>query len=89
MRIERPLPVSGQPPRIAELWVWTCIDPMTDTEGVISVRPVRGGTAMPLVTTMRSMAERMRPLAEAFVREAEEPRPILQLRHFTPTEEGS
>lgn len=85
MEVERPLPPEGQPPRITELWAWTAVDPMTDTEGIIAAKlPDR---SLPLVTSTRSMAERMRPWAEAAARLAQEPRPVVQLRRFVPAQE--
>lgn len=85
MRIERPLPVDGQAARITELWAWTVIDPMTDTEGIVSAK-LPGGGGVPLVTSMKSLVEAMGVLAEAAVRSAQEPRPVLQLRRFVPVE---
>lgn len=87
MRMERPLPMDGQPARITELWAYTTVDPMTDVEGVLSAQ-MPGGGSMPLVTSMRSLADRLLPFAEAAVRSAEEPRPVLSLRHFIPDPEG-
>lgn len=81
IKVERPLPVEGQAARITELWAWTNIDPMTDTEGIVAVKSHNGG-ALPMVFSMRSMAERYRPLAEEFIRSAQEPRPTLHLRRF-------
>lgn len=81
MRVDRPLPVYGQAPRITELWAWTAIDPMTDTEGIISAR-MPGGKEMPLVTSMRDMADRLATIAGATVAAAEPPRPSIRLRHF-------
>lgn len=85
MNVERPLPVEGQPPRITELFAWTVIDPMTDVEGILAAK-FPGGGGLPLVASMREVAEKMRPIAEATVRAAEEPRPILKLRRFVPAD---
>lgn len=86
MRLDRDPPVDGQEARITELWVWTSFDPMTDTEGVMAAKLPNGG-GLPMVTTMRSQAERMRPLVDAAIRSAEEPRPIPTLRHFVPADD--
>lgn len=86
LTVERPLPVDGQGPRITELWAWTSLDPMTDTEGIVAVKTARGG-GLPLVTTMREMADRYGPLAQAAVEAAQEPRPTIRLRHFVPAED--
>lgn len=86
MKLERPLPVDGQPPRITELWAWTAIDPMTDVEGILAATG-QDGIRMPLVTGTRVVAERLRPYAEAAAAIAEEPRPVVRLRHFVPAEE--
>lgn len=86
IRAERPLPADGQAPRITELWVWTALDPMTDTEGIMAMKTPRGG-GLPLVTTMRDMAERMRPTVDGLIRNAQEPRPVAQLRRFIPAPE--
>jgi len=84
VRAERPLPVDDQPPRITELWAWTTLDPMTDVEGILGGKLPGLGIAVPLVTSMRRLAERLRPIAEEAVRGMAEPRPILMLRHFVP-----
>lgn len=86
MRVERPGPARGQAPRITELWAWTALDPMTDTEGIMSAR-MRDGSEMPMVTSVRRIAEQMQPWVDAAARSAEEPRPVARLRHFVPAEE--
>lgn len=87
MKVERPLPADGQAARITELFVWTSVDPMTDVEGVLAWRMPQGG-AIPLVSSMRSMAERMGPVVDEMMRSAEEPRPVARLRRFVPAEES-
>lgn len=81
MRVKRPLPVEGQPPRITELWAWTVIDPLTDVEGILAAELPEGG-AMPMVGATKQLLENYRPLAEEAVRAAGKPRPVLQLRRF-------
>lgn len=86
MKVERPRPADGQAPRITELWAWTAIDPMTDTEGIVSAR-LPGIGVVPLVTSMRTLADRMEPHAKETARAAQEPRPVVQLRHFVAVED--
>lgn len=86
-RLERPLPVEGQPARITELWAWTAIDPLTGVEGILGAK-LPGGGGLPMVTTMRAVAERMRPHVEAVIGEAQDPRPVAQLRRFVAAEES-
>lgn len=85
MKLERPLPAEGQASRITELWAWTALDPMTDVEGIMAARFPSG--SMPLVTTMRRLAEELRPVAEDVARTAQEPRPEIRLRRFVPADE--
>ena len=87
VKIERPLPVDGQSPRITELWAWTAIDPLTDTEGIVAARRRVGGGALPLVTGTRAVAESMRPFAEEVVRSSEDPKPVVRLRRFVQVDE--
>lgn len=86
MRVERPLPAEGQGPRITELWAWTNIDPMTDTEGIIAAK-MPNGVTLPLVTTVRDMADQMWPIVDEVIRSAAEPRPVARLRHFIQADE--
>lgn len=85
MRVERPGPARGQEPRITELWAWIALDPMTDTEGIVGAQIA--GEWMPLVTSIRATAERMRPAAEAAMRATEHPQPVLRLRRFVQVED--
>lgn len=85
VEIQRPLPLDGQAPRITELFVWTAIDPMTDTEGIVSAVLPQGG-GLPLVSSIRRVAENMRPWAEMAALHAEAPRPIVRLRRFVEVE---
>jgi hypothetical protein len=86
LTVERPLPVDGQGPRVTELWAWVALDPMTDTEGIIAAK-TRGGGAMPLVSTVKRIADRFKPVAQAVVAEAQEPRPTATLKHFVLVED--
>jgi hypothetical protein len=81
VKVERPLPLDGQSARITELWAWTAIDPLTDTEGIIAAR-LPGLGVTPMVTSMRTTAEVMESVAREAVRGAEHPKPTVQLRHF-------
>lgn len=85
MKVERPLPLDDQSPRITELWAWTAIDPMTDVEGIVAAKG--RGTTLPLVSSMQRIAEAYRPFAEAAIREAADPRPVLRLRRFVAADE--
>ena len=80
-RVERPLPVEGQPSRITELWAWTTVDPLTDIEGIAALR-LPGGGALPLVSTMESLARRYEPMAQALVAASLDPKPTVRLRRF-------
>lgn len=84
MKVERPLPAEGQAARITELWAWTTIDPMTDTEGIIAAKLPTGG-AMPLVSTVEDLARRYEWIALEACRATAEPHPSNpRLRRFIP-----
>jgi hypothetical protein len=72
---------------MSEMWAWTAIDPLTDTEGIISARHPRG-MMMPLVGAVEHIVRGLQPIAEAVVRDSAEPRPVLRLRHFVADDDG-
>lgn len=86
MRIERPLPPDGAPPRITELWAWTAIDPLTDVEGIVAAKLPSGG-GLPLVSGTKAIIDRMEFWAVEACRSAQEPRPVPRLRRFVPADE--
>lgn len=78
MKVERPGPVEGQARRMTELWCWTVVDPLTDTEGIIAVT-MPGGRSVPMVGATRELIEKFWPFVQQVGREMEaEP----TLRHF-------
>jgi hypothetical protein len=81
MKVERPGPIPGQKPRITEIWAWTALDPMTDNEGIIAAN------GLPLVTTVRAQADRLKPIVDGLIAAAEDPKPVAQLRRFVPAKE--
>lgn len=85
MRVERPGPAKGQAVEITELWAWTAYDPMTNVEGIMAWKMPDGG-AIPLVTSMRDMADRMEPAVREVVATALDPKPVPRLRRFVPAD---
>lgn len=70
--------------RMTEVWAWTVIDPLTDTEGIIAVT-LPGGRSVPMVGATRSLIEKFYPFVQQVAREMET-EPIL--RHFVQAEEA-
>lgn len=78
MRIEHPGPVPGQGDRITEIWAWTCIDPLTDTEGIVSLKSPQ---AIPLIASNETTARKAAPFVKELARQMEAP---IRLRRFVP-----
>lgn len=86
IRVERPLPAEGQQSRITEVWAWTTVDPLTDTEGIIAAK-LPGGGALPLVGTVESLVRRYEWFALEACRAAADPHPSHpRLRRFVPAD---
>jgi hypothetical protein len=68
IRVERPGRATGQADRITELWAWTVVDPITNVEGILSFRSLTT-REMPMVVTVRRLADQLEPFAQAVGRE--------------------
>lgn len=66
---------------ITGLWAWTCIDPRTGQEGIISIRSPGSGIEMPMVGSTRVQLDRFEPYVKAIANEMGAP---CRLRRFAP-----